>query len=92
MHEQLPSKEEINAFVRNLTDSNKLGSGDGNQLSTETINEDVEQWIEKLTEVMLSISPEGFERLCQRLFREKGFVKVEVTGRSGDGVLMVKVY
>jgi len=90
MHEQLPSKEEINKVVRNLTRGNRTnlnqsGSNDGNQVSLETIDEDAEQWIEKLTDVMLGISPEGFERLCQRLFREKGFVKVEVTGRSGDG-------
>ena len=28
---------------------------------------------------------DAFERLCQRLLREAGFVKVEVTGKSGDG-------
>jgi len=27
----------------------------------------------------------AFERLCQRLLREFGFIKVEVTGKSGDG-------
>jgi restriction system protein len=85
MREQLPDKEEINAFVRNLAVSQEPDSGDENQLPTETGNEDAEKWIEKLTEVMLSITPEGFERLCQRIFREKGFVKVEVIGRSGDG-------
>jgi restriction system protein len=26
-----------------------------------------------------------FERLCQRVLRESGFTRVEVTGRSGDG-------
>lgn len=31
------------------------------------------------------MSPDAFERLAQRLLREAGFVKVEVTGRSGDG-------
>ena len=31
------------------------------------------------------MSPSGFEKLCSRVFREKGFVKVEVTGKSGDG-------
>lgn len=31
------------------------------------------------------LSPEGFERLCQRLLREHGFQNVKVTGRSGDG-------
>src|SRR5207244_2458619 len=29
--------------------------------------------------------PPAFERLCQRLLREEGFIKVEVTGHSGDG-------
>jgi restriction system protein len=28
---------------------------------------------------------DAFERLSQRLLRESGFTKVEVTGRSGDG-------
>lgn len=34
---------------------------------------------------MLKISSDAFERLCQRILRESGFTKVEVTGRSGDG-------
>jgi restriction system protein len=29
--------------------------------------------------------PDAFERLAQRILREAGFIKVEVTGRSGDG-------
>lgn len=32
-----------------------------------------------------TISPAGFERLCQRLLREAGFEQVIVTGKSGDG-------
>ena len=40
---------------------------------------------ERLLEVLLSLPAEGFERLCQRLLRESGFVQVVVTGRSGDG-------
>ena len=40
---------------------------------------------ERLSQVLLSIPPTGFERLCQRLLRESGFVQVVVTGRSGDG-------
>ena len=38
-----------------------------------------------LLPVLKSLSPEGFERLCQRLLREHGFLNVKVTGRSGDG-------
>lgn len=40
---------------------------------------------EQLLNVLKSLSPSGFERICQRLLREAGFEKVEVTGRSGDG-------
>jgi restriction system protein len=42
-------------------------------------------WKERLLEILLSLEPSAFERLCQRVLRESGFVKVEVTGRSGDG-------
>lgn len=36
-------------------------------------------------DILRSLPPEGFERLCQRLLRESGFEQVVVTGRSGDG-------
>jgi restriction system protein len=42
-------------------------------------------WREQLLDVLLALEPDRFERLCQRMLRESGFVKVEVTGRSGDG-------
>ncbi len=38
-----------------------------------------------LLETILELSPNGFERLCQRLLRESGFENVTVTGRAGDG-------
>lgn len=38
---------------------------------------------------LLEMPPDAFERLCQRLLRESGFIQVEVTGRSGDGGLDV---
>jgi len=41
--------------------------------------------LQSLIEVLHGLSPSGFERICQRLLREAGFEKVEVTGRSGDG-------
>lgn len=40
---------------------------------------------ERLSQILLGIPAAGFERLCQRLLRESGFVQVVVTGRSGDG-------
>ena len=42
-------------------------------------------WTDDLLEVIKTISPDAFERLCQRLLRESGFVHVEITGRTGDG-------
>jgi restriction system protein len=40
---------------------------------------------ERIGEILLGLPPAGFERLCQRVLRESGFVQVVVTGRSGDG-------
>ena len=82
--EDIASKDEITAFVRKksrLTDH----VPDAYTKNDNQNNEDSSDWIENLTEKMLSLSPEGFERLCQRIFRENGFVKVDVTGRTGDG-------
>lgn len=42
-------------------------------------------WREHLLDTLLALEPDRFERLCQRVLRESGFIKVEVTGRSGDG-------
>ena len=39
----------------------------------------------KLLLTLQSLSPQGFERICQRLLRESGFQEVVVTGRTGDG-------
>ena len=44
-----------------------------------------ETWREELIARLLEMSPDAFERLCQRLLRESGFVEVKVTGRTGDG-------
>jgi len=44
-----------------------------------------DDWRDELLVRLRSMDPSAFERLCQRLLRESGFVKVEVTGRSGDG-------
>lgn len=42
-------------------------------------------WKEQLLEQLMSIAPDAFERLAQRLLREANFDSVKVTGRSGDG-------
>lgn len=43
------------------------------------------RWQELLLQILQDLPAESFEKLCQRVLRESGFTKVEVTGRSGDG-------
>ena len=40
-------------------------------------------WEDELLSALKSMSADAFERLCQRLLRESGFIQVEVTGKSG---------
>ena len=54
-----------------------------NKIEEDEINEI--KWEDELLEVIKNISPDAFERLCQRLLRELGFVDVNVTGKVGDG-------
>jgi restriction system protein len=42
-------------------------------------------WQDKLLSILQAMDPTAFERLCQRILRESGFIEVEVTRRSGDG-------
>ncbi len=41
-------------------------------------------WEEHLIQILLGLKPDAFERLCQRVLRESGFTRVEITGRTGD--------
>lgn len=48
-------------------------------------DEDNSDWRSSLLQQLIQIDPTAFERLCQRILRESGFTKVEITGKSGDG-------
>ena len=89
------SKEEVRlvpARVRKQTAEERLSRG-----ATEHLDEvgelafahDAEaqepRWKDELLAVLRGLKPDAFERLAQRVLREAGFIKVEVTGRSGDG-------
>jgi restriction system protein len=65
--------------------SRKSESGSPQQEEVPTEAEEEISWKGRLLDVLLAMKPDGFERLCQRLLRESGFIKVEVKGRSGDG-------
>jgi len=54
--------------------------------SIERIDSDfVSDWKEDLLTLLKNIEPSSFERLSQRVLRESGFIKVEVTGKTADG-------
>jgi restriction system protein len=57
----------------------------GDEHESEEDSELETSWKDQLLEILKSLPPDAFERLAQRLLRESGFTKVEVTGRSGDG-------
>ncbi len=79
---QVFSKVRANAYEARKARSSSPHS----QPVTELEAEDVEQsWVDALLDVIGKMEPSAFERLSQRLLRESGFTKVEVTGRVGDG-------
>jgi len=73
-------KDEVKRFVKKLYIKPKKEKE--NDLD---IDENRDSWQEKLLEIVKGVSPTSFEKLCQRILRESGFINVEVTGKSGDG-------
>jgi len=76
--------------VRKLFDEAKRikdGTSDANigEESQDVTEADALGWKDHLLDVLRKLQPAAFERLAQRILREAGFIKVEVTGRSGDG-------
>ena len=53
--------------------------------AAEDPSDETASWREDLLDTLQNIPPDAFERLCQRLLRESGFIEVEVTGKSSDG-------
>ena len=56
-----------------------------NDESGNATEDDAPSWADQLLQKVQGIDPSAFERLCQRLLRESGFTRVEVSGKSGDG-------
>ncbi len=80
--------DEIVRYVREKTRKPKLEKPKNPKLQNKEVEDEIEDqldWKENLISVLLNIDPSAFERLCQRLLRESGFVQVEVSGKSGDG-------
>jgi restriction system protein len=88
------TKEDLVHFYKTRKEWTGLGSQ--KQKDTETVSntsanensENIDENIDyrmELLKILKSVSPSGFERICQRLLRESGFERVQVTGKSGDG-------
>jgi len=60
-------------------------AADSDESPIEATDEVPSTWQDRLLAVLQAMDPTAFERLCQRLLRESGFIEVEVTKRSGDG-------
>lgn len=76
----------VPAAVRKMTaDSKKSDEREGEGPLVDAVEALEIDWKDQLLSCLKSIKPDAFERLSQRLLREAGFIKVEVTGRSGDG-------
>ncbi|MDG4803559.1 restriction endonuclease [Micromonospora sp. WMMD980] len=64
---------------RNAQQAQEVTGSDEQQI------DDEQDWREQLLDVLMSVPPDAFERLAQRLLREAGFISATVTGRTGDG-------
>lgn len=82
------NSDKIVKYVREKARKPKTEKPTNPKLKNEEVEDEIEDqldWKENLISVLLKIEPSAFERLCQRLLRESGFIQVEVTGKSGDG-------
>ena len=84
---RIQTDKEVRELIRLArAKQNKERQSRNAQPEVENDDETEEQdWKESLLSIVRRIEPVAFERLCQRVLRESGFAKVEVTGRSGDG-------
>ena len=87
--------KEIERLLRQQREARKQAQTEKEAALTEKVENSAEDpadetaetasWRENLLDTLQNIPPDAFERLCQRLLRESGFIEVEVTGKSGDG-------
>lgn len=79
---------EISQVKKRVRTENRLrrqqAEEEANDSESVDADEDVD-WTARLLGTVGQIDPTAFERLCQRILRESGFTRVDITGRSGDG-------
>ena len=75
----------IDEVKRSVKKSEKLEDKTPTEQAELQIEPERENWQEELLSVLKEMPADSFERLCQLLLRESGFIQVQVTGKSGDG-------
>ena len=87
---RIGSADEVRELVRRQRRDHRSGSSKARE-EPDTADDSAgasseeESWRAALLGILREMKPDAFERLSQRLLREHGFTRVEVTGRSGDG-------
>lgn len=81
---QTLSKDLVKKFVQSLDRDVVSGGSEVDHADVSDELKDID-WEDKLLAVIKAMQPDAFERLCQRLLRESGFIQVEVTGKTNDG-------
>ena len=76
---------EVRALRRERRGRRARRSEDGEETVSDATEVEPSGWKDQLLHVLQDLAPDAFERLSQRLLREAGFLRVNVTGRSGDG-------
>lgn len=71
--------------VAKLFQAERAETSEGAEPAAAAETETTVTWQDRVVSVLQSMDPIAFERLCQRILRESGFIEVEVTKRSGDG-------
>jgi restriction system protein len=83
-----PDLVDARKIERDVSRQSQVERTDGARTGEPATFEEAESastWQDKLLSVLQTMDPIAFERLCQRILRESGFIEVEVTKRSGDG-------
>jgi len=81
--QSLPRLKKVTPVITSIQEGNPIPDEEESIDTTPPADQTTDKG--DLLNIILSLPPSGFERLCQRLLRESGFQEVVVTGKSGDG-------
>jgi restriction system protein len=78
-------KQIVSAANKASIAAKKATQASGSSGPEQELGEGTPGWSDLLLQRLQSIDASAFERLSQRVLRESGFIRVEVSGKSGDG-------